>query len=169
MRKREEVKYNPIDFEVDRAIGLTLPLTNDSSIAKKFYASATGLAGNVEDSSSTHGGGKAQGGFHQSYTTKEQAASNLRNLVLTTQGERYMHPNFGCNVWSTLFENATPELIGRLKIRIQDQVKLWLPYLNLMDVYIAEMENNTLTISIDFALYNNTMDRETIVINVRNL
>lgn len=169
MRTREEVKYNPIDFEVDRAIGLTLPLTNDKSIAKKYYAAAAGIAGNVEDSSSTHTGGKAQGGFALSYTTKEQASSNLRNLVLTTQGERIMHPNFGCNVWATLFENATPELISRLKVRIQDQVKIWLPYLNLMDVAIASVENNQLNISIDFALYNNTMDRETIVINVRNL
>ena len=80
-----------------------------------------------------------------------------------------MHPNFGCNVWATLFENATPELISRLKVRIQDQVKIWLPYLNLMDVAIASVENNQLNISIDFALYNNTMDWETIVINVRNL
>ena len=169
MRTREEVKYNPIDFEVDRAIGLTLPLTNDKSIAKKYYAAAAGIAGNVADSSSTHTGEKAQGGFALSYTTKEQASSNLRNLVLTTQGERVMHPNFGCNVWATLFENATPELISRLKVRIQDQVKIWLPYLNLMDVAIASVENNQLNISIDFALYNNTMDRETIVINVRNL
>jgi phage baseplate assembly protein W len=167
MRKREEVKYNPIDFEVDRAIGLTLPLTNDTSITSK-YSPSTGITGDVEDASSTHGGGKAQGGFHLSYTTKEQAASNIRNLVLTSQNERVMHPNFGCNVWATMFENKTPQVVNELKERIQKQVKIWLPYINLMDVTVKDTDSNELHISIDFALYNNTMDRETIVINVRN-
>jgi len=47
MRKREEFRYNPIDFEKDRAIGLTLPLTNDSSAVTKFevtYGTETGSA-----------------------------------------------------------------------------------------------------------------------------
>ena len=169
MRTREEVKYNPIDFEIDRAIGLTLPLTNDSKSALKFYPKAPGVEGDVEDATSLHSGKKEQGGFHLSYTTKEQASSNLRNLVLTSKGERIMHPNFGCNVWSTMFEHATPELISKLKVTIKKQVAIWLPYINLMDVTIDSMENNRLNIAIDFALYNNTMDRETIVINVRNV
>ena len=167
MKKRIEVKYNPIDFEVDRAIGLTLPLTNDRSIAEKYFPT-TGFAGNSEDTSATRGGTKTQGGFHLSYTTKEQAVSNIRNLVLTSTGERVMHPEFGCNVWATMFENSTKQVIVELKKRIEKQVEYWLPYINLMDVAIESFDNNSLNISIDFALYTNTIDREVIVIEVRN-
>ena len=177
MKTREEVKYNPIDFEVDRAIGLTLPLTNDAIIAQKFSlgtswhtgsASEIGVGG-ADVAEVIRGTEKEPGGFHLSYTTKEQAASNIRNLVLTTKGERVMHPEFGCNIYGILFEHSSKEMIGSLKKRIEDQVKLWLPYINLLDVRIDDVEDNKLAIAIDFALYNNTMDRETIVIDVRNL
>ena len=166
MRTREEVKYNPIDFELDRAIGLTLPMTNDGLVASK-YMPTTGISGG-ESTSATRGGTKLQGGFHLSYTTKEQAFSNLRNLVLTSTGERVMHPNFGCNVWTVLFEPLSQGSVNRLTERIKKQVAMWLPYINLMKVNIDFSEENQLNITIDFALYTNTMDRETIVINVRN-
>ena len=52
MAQRKENFYNPLDFEKDVAIGITLPF------------------------------GKNKGLFSLSYSTEEQAISNLKNLLL---------------------------------------------------------------------------------------
>ena len=41
--------------------------------------------------------------FKSSYTTEEQAISNLKNLILTRKGERPFQPLFGTDVYSLLF------------------------------------------------------------------
>jgi hypothetical protein len=41
--------------------------------------------------------------FKLSYTTEEQALSNLKNLLLTRKGERPFQPLFGTNIYSILF------------------------------------------------------------------
>jgi hypothetical protein len=43
--------------------------------------------------------------FKSSYTTEQQAISNLKNLLLTTKGERPFQPLFGSDIYSLLFEN----------------------------------------------------------------
>jgi phage baseplate assembly protein W len=42
--------------------------------------------------------------FNLSYSTEEQALSNLTNLILTRQGERIMQPFFGTTLQDSLFE-----------------------------------------------------------------
>ena len=186
MRKREEFRYNPLDFEKDVAIGLTLPLTNDMSVAGKYLpdnfsgkglnATAAGVAVTSVGSDPVKGGQKSstQGDFHLSYTTKEQTFSNLRNLVLTNRGERVMHPEFGCDIWSSLFDMITPQIIKDMKKRIKKQCSIWIPYVNLIDVRIKHEDTqvggspNQLNIAIDWAQYGNYMDKETIVIDVGN-
>ena len=64
-KARKEYFYNPIDFQKDVAVGVKLPF------------------------------GKPNGLFAQSYTTEEQATSNLKNLLLTRKGERPFQPEFG--------------------------------------------------------------------------
>jgi len=174
MRKREEFRYNPIDFEKDRAIGLTLPLTNDSSAVTKFdvsYGTSTDTGSadlNLSNIENLHGSAKSstQGDFTLSYTTIEQAKTNLRNLVLTNRGERVMHPEFGCDIWASLFENITPKLINDLRDRILKQVSIWLSYINILNVGIEKTHGfeNRINISITFALYNDSMNKETITI-----
>ena len=74
MAQRKENFYNPLDFEKDVAIGITLPF------------------------------GKNKGLFSLSYTTEEQSISNLKNLLLTRKGERLFQPEFGSDVYSLMFE-----------------------------------------------------------------
>ena len=45
------------------------------------------------------------GFFFQSKTIQEQSKSNLRNLLLTTPGERVMQPLFGSGLKGLLFQN----------------------------------------------------------------
>ena len=53
--------------------------------------------------------------FASTYTTQDQALSNLKNLLLTRKGERPLQPLFGTDIPSFLFENITQELLDNLK------------------------------------------------------
>ena len=46
------------------------------------------------------------GFFPRAKTVKEQAFSNIKNLLLTQKGERVGQPNFGSNLPSLLFEQV---------------------------------------------------------------
>jgi|TARA_R100000458_G_C8105308_1_gene130337 phage baseplate assembly protein W len=167
-RPRETFRYNPIDFEKDIAIGLTLPLTNDSTAAYK-YDEAPGVTASLTDDQGLHDSDKSatQGDFHLSYTTLEQAKSNLRNLVLTNRGERVMHPEFGCDIWASLFNNITPQLLNAIKDNIYRQVSIWLSYINLLDVRVQQTKENEnrVNIKLTYALYDDSINKETITIN----
>jgi phage baseplate assembly protein W len=105
--------------------------------------------------------------FHLSYTTLEQAKSNLRNLVLTNRGERVMHPEFGCDIWASLFNNITPQLLNAIKDNIYRQVSIWLSYINLLDVRVQQTKENEnrVNIKLTYALYDDSINKETITIN----
>lgn len=77
--------------------------------------------------------------FFKSFTNKEQVLSNLRNLLLTSKGERYFEPEFGTDIRTVLFDNITDEeeFTSRLKGEIEGAVTRWLPYL-----YISQLEVN---------------------------
>ena len=171
MRGRDEFQYNPLDFEKDIAIGLTLPLTNDAQAASKYdvvdQAAGIGL-GSLTDSNGLHESAKkVTADFTLSYTTLEQTKSNMRNLVLTNKGERVMHPNFGCDIYRLLFEPINPTVISRIKSNIKAQVDIWLEYVNLLEVNVKQTkaDENRVDINIWFALYNDTINKEMITLN----
>lgn len=174
MRQRPIYKFNPLDFERDIAIGLTLPLTNSTS-AKRRYGYETLIPSGSSDGalpSSTSTKGQSGGDFQQSYTTIEQTKSNLINLVLTNRGERVMHPEFGCDVWKTLFENNTQSVREALEELIRKQISVWLPYVELKDVIIEQQKNNgnRMNIKIDWMLFKgNTMDLQSIALDIGEL
>ena len=72
---------------------------------------------------------KVAGKFPLSYTTEEQAISNLKNLLLTYPGERYMQPTFGVRIKDRVFEQNTRDITVKLNQEIQDAIKTWLPYI----------------------------------------
>lgn len=93
-------KYNPIDLLPDVAVGIKLPFT--------------GKNGNL---------------FDLSYSTQDQAISNLKNLLLTRKGERIMEPYFGTTIQDSLFEPNTETLIETIKSSVYDAITYWLPYI----------------------------------------
>ena len=96
---RTEYKYNPIDLVPDKAVGIKLP-----------FQGKRGL-------------------FDLSYTTEEQAISNLKNLVLTRKGERLMHPNFGTAIYDVLFENMSEDFFIEVEDKLRADIEFWMPYL----------------------------------------
>ena len=182
MRARKEYKYNPLDFQKDVAIGILLPLTNTDSAIRSYGYETLAPSGSTsgvlpEHSSTKVSTQKNQGDFKLSYTTVEQTKSNLMNLVLTNRGERPMHPNFGCDVWKSLFEPLTTNLRDMLEDLIRKQVAIWLPYVNLKGVQVLEpdigsasnniVNENRMHIKIDWTLYEgNAMELQHIALTI---
>ena len=78
----------------------------------------------------TNGNVSSNGGFfNMSRTTEEQAVTNYINLLLTKRGERYMQPSYGIGLPYRLFEPNTAQLRQLIKLEIEQQSAIWLPYI----------------------------------------
>lgn len=121
MAQRREYRYNPIDLDKDIAVGITLPF------------------------------GKNKGLFNLSYTTEEQAISNLKNLLLTRKGERVFQPNFGSSIPSLLFEQMNSGLETDLDQSLRDDIGFWLPYIVIDSIDIStDFDRNRVAIQLVF-------------------
>ena len=80
-----------------------------------------------------------EGVFDSTYTTKEQAKSNLLNVLLTEPGERVFLPNFGVGIRQLLFEN-NPDTTY-IKEKIDNQLKTHVVEIELMDVEVSFDKN----------------------------
>jgi phage baseplate assembly protein W len=101
-----EVRYNSsVKTNPDVAVGIKLPLVD--------------------------AGGRL---FDLSYTTTDQILSNLKNLVLTRKGERIMEPYFGTDVYDSLFNNITPDVLSNIKTSISEAIDFWMPYVSITNL-----------------------------------
>jgi len=76
----------------------------------------------------------APGVFRKTFTTDDQASTNIKSLLLTRKGERYEQPNFGTDLLNLLFEpmyDGTKEFI---ETTITDAVNFWLPYIEINNI-----------------------------------
>mgnify|MGYP005991799935 FL=1 len=133
-RNRKEYFYNPIDFEPDVAVGIKLPF------------------------------GKPNGLFSQSYTTEEQAVSNLKNLLLTRKGERVFQPEFGSDVYSLLFENIDINIESKLVDTLTKDINFWLPYIVIDNVDVnANQDRNSVRIELRFRVTEQGANQQIII------
>lgn len=87
--------------------------------------------------------------FKLSYTTEEQAISNLKNLLLTRKGERPFQPLFGSDIYSLLFEQISENVNTELEDSLREDIKFWLPYIIVDDVEVNSKEDfNRIDISL---------------------
>ncbi len=139
---RPVYKYQPNNENPDSAIGISIPF-NNGGIGRDVsmnYNSAS-LAGNSV--------------FSQTYTTEDQVVSNLKNLLLTRKGDRYMQPNFGTNIYNMLFENNVEDIRSSLKKTLTKDIKYWLPYISVNDIKLTTSDDmHALTVTINFEVTN---------------
>lgn len=76
--------------------------------------------------------------FKLSYTTEEQALSNLKNLLLTRKGERPFQPLFGTTLYSMLFEQLSLDTSTVLRNSLETDIRFWLPYIIINDLVITQ-------------------------------
>jgi phage baseplate assembly protein W len=73
-------------------------------------------------------------GFYKlTKTLGEVTQQNLKMLILTTPGERIMHPDFGVGARNYLFEHEE-STYQSLNVEIVAQVRKYIPYIEIIDV-----------------------------------
>jgi phage baseplate assembly protein W len=146
---REEFKIEPLDFEKDISLGLTLPFINSNGRL-----------------------------FDKNYLSIDQAVSNVKNLILTVKGERVMHPNFGTNIRRFMFEPNYPNLREAVLSEIRDAIAFWLPYIIISDASTEIPKNpqegtsyadinHGIIVHLTISLINNTIDEKEIVLEIK--
>jgi phage baseplate assembly protein W len=83
-----------------------------------------------------------KGIFAKSFTTDDQALTNIKSLLLTRKGERFEQPNFGTDLLNVLFEPITSELKTFIEETITSAVALWLPYIQISNLDIVTLEED---------------------------
>lgn len=136
-------KIPVIDTEKDVAVGIKLPLNNAS-----------------------------KGLFELSYSTQDQAVSNLKNLLLTSKGERRYLPTFGTGIMNLLFDPNTTEVGENLKDEISSAISFWMPYIIINNIDIKQkidalgaQAEHGLSITINFRVSNQGAN-QTIVLDI---
>jgi phage baseplate assembly protein W len=97
--------------------------------------------------------------FNQSFTTYEQAKSNIKSLLLTKKGERVMQPNFGSGLQELLFDFNDDLLSSKIEETITTALANWLPYVVVQQINVNQSndnkDRNTVGITISFNIRNN--------------
>ena len=93
-----------------------------------------------------------EGFFPRSGTIKEQASSNIKNLLLTNLGERAGQPDFGSQLPAIIFEPLElGPLREQIQITIEKALHQWLPYITLQNVATHIDSNpNTIIVTMEF-------------------
>jgi len=72
-------------------------------------------------------------------TLKQMTRQNLKMIILTSPGERIMHPKFGVGLRRYLFMNNTQSTLSDISRRISEQVRTYLPSVNIRSIkFISE-------------------------------
>ena len=91
-----------------------------------------------------------EGFFYKSKTVLDQSKSNLRNLLLTTPGERIFQPNFGSRLKNIVFEQGQ-DIPNRIEEAIRGAADNFLPYINIINVFTIQ-EQNQVNVQVEFSV-----------------
>ena len=67
-------------------------------------------------------------------TLKQMARQNLKMIILTSPGERIMHPKFGVGLRRYLFMNNTQSTLSNISRKIEEQVRTYLPNIKIRSI-----------------------------------
>ena len=67
-------------------------------------------------------------------TLKQMTRQNLKMIILTSPGERIMYPKFGVGLRRYLFMNNTSRTLSDIKRKIEEQVRIYLPTVNIRSI-----------------------------------
>ena len=94
--------------------------------------------------------------FVSTYSTEEQVISNIKNLLLTAKGERFMQPDFGTQIVDSLFEQSTEDLETSIEDGLNEDIATWLPYIIVDGINVERViDQHMLNISLEFRITEN--------------
>ena len=112
-----------------------------------------------------------EGWFTSTTTTIESVKNNIRNLLNTHKGERYMQPTLGLNLRNYMFEQITIDLQDTIKTEILETFNFWLPFVQIQNLDINMLESSTsdknkLTISVLFNIVRDPNTTESVQVEI---
>ena len=91
--------------------------------------------------------------FANAEQAKQVVMFHIKNLLLTSPGEKISDPEYGVGVKLYLFENVTTALLNNIAKDIDTAIKRYLTYLNVDDIRVSVMPDSyNLDISISFSI-----------------
>tara|TARA_X000001382_G_scaffold123588_1_gene107507 strand:+ start:996 stop:1406 length:411 start_codon:yes stop_codon:yes gene_type:complete len=107
-----------------------------------------------------------RGVFNSTYTSKDAVKTNLINLLLTGNGERYLNPFLGTGLRSYLFENITEDTLRRVKADISNTINIYFPRVEILELQISsEPDTNTFVTFLRYRVTESDIQDE-IIINI---
>jgi len=95
---------------------------------------------------------KTSGGYlYKAYDLNVVKAA-LRQLLLTSPGERVMLPDYGVGLKELLFGQLTDLLFGDIRSKIAAAINTWEPRVVVNEITIEEDGENTVRVYINFSL-----------------
>tara|TARA_R100000008_G_scaffold25816_1_gene13938 strand:+ start:785 stop:1186 length:402 start_codon:yes stop_codon:yes gene_type:complete len=80
-------------------------------------------------------------------------ARSVRNIVLTSPGEKFFDPDFGSQVGEILFENVDDITAISVREEIENSIKNYEPRVKLMDVIVEpNYDSNQFDVRIDYRI-----------------
>jgi phage baseplate assembly protein W len=109
--------------------------------------------------------------FSTVYTIPQQIRENLKKLLLTRIGERYMQPTYGTNLLDIIFQPNTNDLKPEIEDILVESINFWLPYVQIEAINIITAEDDPalphqIQISILYSIQN--FKEETITVFANN-
>ena len=117
-------------------------------------------------------GSGTEGWFASTTTTIDAVKNNIRNLLYTNKGERYLQPNIGLNLRNVLFEQFTEELRLQVENDILDTFEYWLPFVQVRDLKVCMTPNpndatkNRLDITVLFNIKKDPNSLESVQVTI---
>ena len=117
-------------------------------------------------------GERKDGWFASTDTTIKAVKNNIRNLLMTERGERFMQPNLGLGLRNFLFEQFTDETRIKIENQIVDTFNFWLPFVEIKELEVNMMNSddygskNKLNINITFNIKRNPMTHESVQVEI---
>ena len=98
-----------------------------------------------------------EGYFASTSTTIASVKNNIRYLLLTSKGERLMHPTLGLGLRDKLFSQMGNETTENIENDIRTTLTRWLPFVTVSNIIINRKgsgDANTLSVSLEFFINN---------------
>ena len=90
-------------------------------------------------------------GYAMMTELKKLAAFHLKNLLLTSKGEKISDPNYGVGLRTYLFEPLSNSTSFRLRDEIEKQISRYLSYINVSNIEVVDSEGDySLSIKISY-------------------
>ncbi len=109
----------------------------------------------------------AEGWFKATPTTLLAIKNNIRMLLKTEKGERFLQPKLGVSLRRFIFEQFTEDTVLAIQDEIMSAVTQWLPFVIVKDIKVTMDDgdrygSHTLSIFVEFSIQQDPNSLESV-------